>query len=231
MARRFSFGSLARWHAHPMTRLSLALAVAAATLVAAPIAASAMPPAAQWEIGPWVKGRNYSVGMPEHPSTAADEAVAFAFPLAGRGQIDAMTIATPPLEGARRITLSYRIDAEPGTRFIPDEARSETATVSLYVQRAGDNWTAKGPYASYRWYVPARAVIPLSPGRHSVTIGFDEPWTNVYGASNRADPEGYTAALAETSRIGIAFGSLSMRSHGVFATAPATFTLLALDVE
>ena len=103
--------------------------------------------------------------------------------------------------------------------------------MSLYFQQAGDNWSAKGRYASYRWYAPAHAVIPLAPGEHTVTVRFDERWTNVNGKPNHQAPEAFAAALGNTSRIGIAFGSRSARSHGVYVTRPASFTLLSLDID
>ncbi|WP_305096526.1 hypothetical protein [Croceibacterium aestuarii] len=210
----------------PTVFLSFALVAFAASG-----ALAAMPVADEWNIGPWVRGRNYSPGMPAHPAPGPGGSVQFRFPVAGEGQIDAMTTTVLPLSGASQVTLRYRIDIAPGTRFIADEARDEPATVSLYLQRRGDNWSARGAYASYRWYVPPRGVIPLSPGEHNVTIRFDEAWTNVHGQSNRDDPAGYATALRETSRIGIAFGSAALRSHGVFATGAATFTLLHLGIR
>jgi hypothetical protein len=189
-----------------------------------------MPPAQAWDIGPWVRGRNYSQGMPAHPSAAAGGPT-FAFPIAGRGQIDAMTTRVGPLAGAHQVTLRYRIDAAPGTGFVADETPGRAATVSLYLQRSGDNWSGSGRYAAYRWYVPERAVIPLAPGERTVTVRFDEPWTNVNGYPNSQDPAGYAAALAQTAQLGIAFGSINLRSHGVYATGPARFTLLRLDIS
>jgi hypothetical protein len=206
-----------------------ALLALAALALAAPALAQ-MPPAQAWDIGPWVQGRNYSEGMPAHPSPTPN-GLSFAFPIAGRGQVDAMTTGVGPLAGAHRITMRYRIDAAPGTRFIPDVRPGETATVSLYFPGRGDNWCARGRFGSYRWYVPARAVLPLEPGDHTVTIGFDEVWTNVNGVPNTQDPAGYQSALANTSMVGIAFGSAGRRSHGVYATGPAQFTLLALDIQ
>jgi hypothetical protein len=213
-----------------MTKAPLLIAslFAAAAL---PVAVAAMPPAQAWEIGPSIRGRNYSVGMPAQPVAARGGGVAFDFPVEGRGQIDAMITDVGPLAGARQITMRYRIDAARGTRFVADESPDQPATVSLYFQRRGDNWSARGRYASYRWYVPARAVVPLEPGVHTVTVGFDEPWGNVYGVENSQDPAGYRAALEDTARLGVAFGSSGLRSHGVYATGPARFTLLALDIE
>ena len=188
-----------------------------------------VPPADAWEIGPQIRGRNYSIGMPEHPIATGREGVAFDFPQ--RGEVDALTTAITPIAGARAIVLRYRIDARPGTRFVSAETPEQAATISLYLQRNGDNWSAKGKYASYRWYVPARAVLPLSVGTHKVEVRLDETWTNVRGWPNTQDREGFAAALQDTSRLGIAFGTASARSHGVYTTGPARFTLLDLEIK
>lgn len=216
-----------------MNRKAVLLALSAGAVAALPLsmAIAAMPPAQAWEIGPMVRGKNYSVGMPANPRPGPEEALVMDFPLAGRGQVDAMTTAAGSLAGARSITLTYRIDAAPPTRFVPDEVPDGTATVSLYFQRAGDTWSAKGRYASYRWYSPAHAVVPLAPGMHTIKVRFDEEWTNVYGKSNRSVPGLYAAAMRESSRIGLAFGSAGGRSHGVYATGPARFTLLNWKID
>ena len=122
-------------------------------------------------------------------------------------------------------------DAASGTRFIADEAPAETATISLYFQRAGDNWSGRGRYQSYRWYSPAQAVVPLTRGEHTVVVHFDERWTDVHGASSTELREPFRDALNDTETLGIAFGSSSLRSHGVYATGPARFTLIDLDIS
>jgi hypothetical protein len=205
--------------------LSLALALGTAP------ALGQMPPAEAWEIGPIVRGKNYSVGMPARPSAGPEGSLVIDFPAAGLGEVDALTTGVGPLAGARNITLRYRVDAAPRTRFIAVETQNEPATVSLYFQQAGDNWSGRGRFASYRWYAPARAVIPLAPGLHTVTVKLDEAWTNVNGQANSSVPEGFSAALRNTATLGLAFGSPSRRSHGVYATGPARFTLLGLDIE
>ena len=190
-----------------------------------------MPQATDWDIGPVIRGRNYSVGMPPHPTQARDGSLSMEFPIAGAGQVDALTTAVGPLAGARRITLRYRVDAARRTQFMADETPDQPATVSLYFQRSGDSWSGKGRFASYRWYAPGRAVVPLTPGQHSITIGFDEIWTNVNGQPSNAAGIGFADAMQDTARIGIAFGSAARRSHGVYATGPAKFTLLGLDID
>lgn len=211
--------------------LRTAILTAAAGMSAAiPLVVQAMPPAQAWEIGPNIRGRNYSVGMPSQPDMAAGGALSFEFPRNG-GEIDAITTGVGPLAGAREIVMRYRVDAPRGTRFVSSETPDQTATVSLYLQQAGDNWSARGRYASYRWYVPQRAVMPLSPGEYTVRIRLDETWTNVNGIPNTQSPDGFAGALQQTERIGVAFGTSSARSHGVYATGPARFTLLALDIR
>ncbi|WP_435419268.1 hypothetical protein WAB17_06870 [Parerythrobacter aurantius] len=212
-----------------MTFRPLVLAISAALSAAIPLSVAAMPPADAWEIGPVIKGRSYSIGMPRQPDAERGGAVGFAFPV--EGEVDALTTAVGSLEGARQITMRYRIEAARGTRFVPSEAPDQTATVSLYLQRAGDTWSARGKYSSYRWYVPVRAVMPITPGTHTVTIRFDEQWTNVFGVPNTDDPQGFAATMRNTARIGVAFGSAGLRSHGVYATGPARFTLLSLDID
>lgn len=202
-----------------------------AALVLAPMGLAAMPAASQWEIGPWVRGRNYSEGMPANPEAAPGGGVRFAFPQAGRGQVDAMTTAIGPLDRARSITIRYRIDAAPGTRFVAFENPDQTATVSLYFQQAGDNWSGRGRFGSYRWYVPAEGIIPLAPGERTVTVRLDGPWTNVNGQPWTADPDGFAQAREQAATLGIAFGSAARRSHGVYATGRASFTLLGLEVR
>jgi hypothetical protein len=210
------------------TRILIAGVLAATVL---PVAVAALPPAAAWEIGPMVRGRNYSIGMPSRPAAAPGGGLTFQFPIAGSGEIDALTTAAAPLAGAREIRVRYRIDAARGTRFVPSETPDQTATVSLYFQRRGDTWSARGRYGSYRWYAPMSAVIPLRPGVHTMTVRLDDDWRNVHGVPHPQDPAGYAAALSETARIGLAFGSAGLRSHGVYATGPARFTLLGFDVR
>ncbi len=222
--------TLGQTYTTPMTR-KIALLVLAISAATVPAALAAMPPAEAWEIGPMVRGQNYSVGMPAHPKAGPNGSLAIDLPLAGAGQVDALTVEVGPLNGVRQITMHYRIDAAPGTRFVADEMPSEPATVSLYFQRAGDDWSGRGRYEAYRWYSPQQGVVPLTPGEHTVRVRLDEVWINVNGRPNDSEGAGFAAALADTARIGVAFGSSSRRSHGVYATGPARFTLLSLDLD
>lgn len=210
------------------------LAAAAVALAAAALLASAAfaagPPAAAWEIGPIIRGKNYSYRMPLSPQeTRAGASFAIPGPTAAQGHVHYVTVPTGPLKGARRISLTYRIDAAPGTRFVPQESPELPASLSLYFQRAGDGWTMRQP--DWRWYAPTGRTVPLTPGTHTVRIGLDEDWIAMTGPSAYANRDGFRAALEETARVGFVFGSAAGRGHGVYATAPARFTILDFRVE
>lgn len=213
-------------------RKNLALGLlAAATFGTAALAA--VPPASVWEIGPHIRGKNYSVGMPLRPQETR-QGWAFDFPHASRaaGHVHYVTFRPGPLTGKSRIKVRYRVTAERGTRFVPQEQPDEPATVSLFLQRNGDNWTAKGRYDFYRWYAPPETVQRISPGVHEITVDLDDPeWISVAFRPASENPSGFRAALRDTDRIGLVFGSSSLRGHGVYATAPARFELLSFELE
>lgn len=205
------------------------LAAASASLLAGS-AIAATPPAELWEIGPIIRGKNYSYRMPLHPQqTAAGPSFAIPGPTAADGHVHYLTVPTRPLVGARAIVLRYRIDAAPGTRFVPQESPHLPATLSLYFQRAGDSWTMRQP--DWRWYAPTHRTLPLRAGTHTVRISLDEDWIAMTGPGAHANPRGFRAALAETARVGFTFGSEGGRGHGVYATGPARFTILDFRVE
>ena len=137
-----------------MRKLAL-VAAASAALLSGP-AIGGGPPAEAWEIGPIIRGRNYSQRMPLRPDDSrAGPSFAIPGPTAAQGSVHYLTVPTGPLRGARAIVLTYRIDAAPGTRFVPRGSPQLPATLSLYFQRAGDGWTVRQP--DWRW--PARAIV------------------------------------------------------------------------
>ena len=65
-----------------------------------------------------------------------------------------------------------------------------------------------------------------------MSVSLDDPrWISVFGKPAATSPEGYAAAMAQTARVGLVFGSAEARGHGVYATGPARFTLLDFRVE
>src|SRR5688500_16247487 len=102
-----------------MTLKTIMLALIAAANVALPIAVAAMPPANAWEIGPLVRGRNYSIGMPANPTPTRDGGLTFEFPQGARGEIDALTTAVGPLSGAGQIHSPISHRRRPGHPLRP----------------------------------------------------------------------------------------------------------------
>lgn len=195
-------------------------------------AAAASEVASRWDIGPVINGKNYSVGMPRNLSESRD-GPSFDFPYASEaaGHVHYVTKPTGSLRNADSITLRYRIDAAPGTRILARERPGRPATVSLYFQRRGDNWSARGRYESYRWYVVHNKMMPLTPGVHEITVDFEDDWKAVLGSTAENNPAGFRDALAHADKVGFVFGSAGGRGHGVYATGPAKFTLLKFEIR
>lgn len=182
-----------------------------------------------WQIGPIAQGRNYSVNMPRYARPYGNGGFTFDFPYATRrnGHVHYLTKPVRSLEGARGITVRYSIDAAPGTRFVPQAAQDKAATVSLYFQRAGDNWSGTGRYNSYRWFAPHASVKTLAPGQFEMNVSLDDGgWVGVQGGVTSSQiPGAFDAAKANAARVGMVFGSQFLRGHGVYATAPARITV------
>lgn len=208
-----------------MTRfLPLALIAGAA----ASIAVAAASPAEAWQIGPIIRGKNYSVGI-SGTLRPGPQGPWFAFPEQGRGHIHYVTLPIGSIEGARQITVRYRIDAGPGTRFIAQQTQGP-GKFGLAFQRAGDNWSARGKYETYRWYSPA--IRELTPGVHSFTVRFDDPrWVGVMHSTASTNPQAFADARAQAASVSLTFGDESGRGHGVFATGAAKFTLLDFRIS
>lgn len=192
------------------------------------------PPAEEWEIGPVIRGRNHSVGMPPSPSPVRGGEWAFDFPVGSEeaGHVHYVTASAPDLSRFSRISYTYRIEAAPGTRFIPRESPELPATVSLYIQRRGDDWSGRRGRAHYRWFAPATHVTPIAPGTFRVTVSLSDPgWTQVWGQPAADHPREFAAALADAERVGLLFGSTFARGHGVFASRRARFVLVDFRME
>src|SRR5690606_37612620 len=174
-----------------------------------------------------------SHNMPLRPTpTREGFQIDFPWPDARAGHIHYVTFRHGPLEGKRRIVMRYRIDAEPGVRFAPQEFPDRQAVLSLYFQQRGDTWTAKGPYETYRWYSPAKTVVPITPGEHEISVDLEGDWISVYGKTPSLKPDGFRRALANTARVGFTLGTVADgRGHGVFATGPATLTVTSFEIR
>ncbi len=214
--------------ANHMTKLIATLALGSLALGGA---VAAQAPADTWTIGPVIKGRNYSVGMPATLQASA-QGPSFEFPTTGRGHVHYVTLDGGALPQRGTMVLRYRIDAAPGTRFVSQETPGAVATISMVFQRAGDTWTARGAYANYRWYAPSATVAPVSPGEHTIRVSLSDPaWVNVNGQNSGNLAAAYSDALANGVRAGFVFGTSQARGHGVYATGPSRFTVLDFRID
>lgn len=204
-----------------------------AMLALAGSAALAAPAAADWTIGPHIRGKNYSVGMPLQP-TPTRNGWTFDFPYPDRsaGHVHYVTFDPGSLAGKSRIVVRYRVDAARGTRFVPQEHPELPGAVSLVIQQRGDSWNARGRFEHYRWYSPAPKVAPIRAGEHEMVVELTDPnWVSVYGRPAAQNPRAFQNALANVDNLGLVFGSTAARGHGVYATAPARFELLSFRLE
>ena len=164
----------------------------------------------RWTIGPVVRGKNYSVAMPPSPAPVEGGLFGFEFPLVP-GEVDYVTArADADLRGR---TLRFRFEIEGDGAFVASETPAVSARVRLHFQRAGDNWSGRGPYVDYRWW--SRAFVELKPGSHVLEVPVTpDAWFSVMGQGSL---DGFEGAAREASEVGFTFGGM-FAGHGVSLT-------------
>lgn len=195
---------------------------------AQPAAAASDPRA--WTIGPFVRGRNYSKGVPLHPTARRGGGWHVDLPRAP-GSVHAVTFRHGSLAGKRRIVMRYRIEAARGARILAASDGRSPSAITLYFQRGGDNWTGRGRYETYRWYATFATRSPMSPGEHVMVAPLDGAWTAVSTSRAHSSPGAFRAALAGADQVGFVLGGGDGYGHGVFATGPARLIVTDFRVE
>jgi hypothetical protein len=213
------------------TILALTFAASSGAAPASAAAATAQAPdAGAWTIGPIVRGRNYSRGMPLHPTPRRGGGFVIDLPQAP-GSAHYVTFRQGSLAGKRRIVMRYRIEAAPGVRIVPLTNPAQASMITPFFQRSGDNWTARGPYESYRWYATFATQSPLHPGTFEIVAPLNGNWTAVETSSARTNPEGFRDAIANADQVGFVLGGGDGYGHGVYATGPARLIVTEFRVE
>ncbi|HEX8126413.1 MAG TPA: hypothetical protein VF548_12605 [Allosphingosinicella sp.] len=196
--------------------------------------ATALPAAASnpesWTIGPFVRGRNYSKGMPLHPTARRGGGWHLDLP-AAPGSVHAVTFRHGPLAGKRRIVMRYRVEAARGTRILAASDGRSPSMITLYFQRRGDNWSGRGRFETYRWYATFATQSPLAPGNHVIVAPLDGPWTAIETSKAVTSPGAFRAALADSDQVGFVLGGGDGFGHGIFATGPARLVVTDFRVE
>ncbi|HEY0326815.1 MAG TPA: hypothetical protein VGC46_12680 [Allosphingosinicella sp.] len=209
---------------------ALALLAIPAGSAGASAASAFTQDAGAWTIGPIIRGRNYSQGMPLHPTPRRGGGFVIDLPQAP-GSVHYVTFRHGSLAGKRRIVMRYRIEAAPGVRIVPRTNPAQASMITPFFQRAGDTWTARGAYETYRWYGTFATQSPLRPGTFELVAPLDGNWTSIQTSSAQGNPEAYRAALANADQVGFVLGGGDGYGHGVYATGPARLIVTDFRVE
>ncbi|HEX8621753.1 MAG TPA: hypothetical protein VF718_07250 [Allosphingosinicella sp.] len=208
----------------------LALAALAACGDVAPAGAAVPADPAAWTIGPIIRGRNYSQGVPLNPVPRRSGGWHIDLPQAP-GSVHYVTFRHGPLTGKSRIVLRYRLELEPGARLLAASDGKSQSMITLYFQRAGDNWSGRGRFEAYRWYATFATQTPIRPGSNEIVAPLDAAWTAVERSSARTNPEAFRAAIEEADQVGFVLGGGDGYGHGVFATGRARLVVTSFRVE
>jgi hypothetical protein len=185
---------------------------------------------AAWTIGPIVRGRNYSHGVPLHPVPRRGGGFQIDLPRAP-GSVHYVTFRHGPLAGRSRIVMRYRIEADPGVRILAASDGRSPSAVTLYFQRSGDTWSGRGRFETYRWYATFATRTPILPGNYEMIAPLNGPWTAVERSTARNSPAAFRAALAGADQVGFVLGGGDGYGHGVFATGRARLIVTDFRVE
>ena len=215
--------------------LTRACVLAAVVLLAACGGEREDPPgdparAESWQIGPIIRGRNYSEGAPLRPSPTPAGGWHIDLPQAPSG-VHYVTFRHGPLTGKSRIVMRYRVEADPGVKIVPAADPKLPSIVTLYFQRRGDDWSGVGEYETYRWFATFASHTPIEPGEREMVAPLGDLWTAVETSSARSNPAAFRAALAEADRVGFVLGGGDGYGHGAWATGRARLTVIDFRVE
>lgn len=212
--------------------LNLLLLVAGCGDIAAagPAGARAVPTASGWEIGPVIRGRNYSQGAPLRPIARAKGGWYIDLPRAP-GSVHYVTSPYGSLAGKSRIVMRYRIDAAPGVRVLPITAPQLPSIITLYFQRGGDDWSGRGAFEAFRWYATFASQSPIASGEHVLVAPLSGSWTAVETSNARNNPIAFRESLLRADRVGFVLGGGDGYGHGAFATGPARLIVTEFRIE
>lgn len=183
-----------------------------------------------WVIGPIIRGRNYSVGMPLHPTPRRGGGFHIDLPRAP-SSVHYVTFPHGSLSGKRRIVMRYRVETDRGVRIEPSTAPGAPSMITLYFQRAGDNWSGKRRFESYRWYATFATHSPIVAGEHTMVAPLNGPWTAVQTSSARTNPDAFGYAIADADQVGFVLGGGDGYGHGAHATGRARLVVTDFRVE
>jgi hypothetical protein len=181
-------------------------------------------PGSAWEIGPVINGRNHSIAA-SRPSAFGG---GWGFTISQASEPHYVTFRHGSLRGKRQIRMRFRVEGQAGA--IVHGAKCPIASpsaVTLYFQRAGDDWTTDGA----RWWATfASARLDGPVGETEIVASLDGKWTSVLNMTAANNPNEFAAAKAQADRVGFTFGNCTGFGHGARATAPMRFVVTRFQI-
>jgi hypothetical protein len=181
----------------------------------------------KWTIGPIIRGRNYSPGMPLHPSSGPD---GFRIELPhAPASVHYVTFKHGPLTGKSRIAMRYRLEVDPGVRIVPTTDPKLPSAITLYFQRSGDKWSGRGKYETYRWFATFATHWDLRAGEHVMVAPLDAAWSAIQTSTAASAPEALREAIANADQVGFVMGGGDGYGHGVHLEGAGRARLIVTD--
>lgn len=182
--------------------------------------------AASWEIGPVIRGKNYSLNMPLRPTQDADRTWFLEFgPESGPHYV---TFPHGSLVGKTVIRGRFKIEGPPGARIWGKACPDQPSSLTLFFMSANPDWYGDGG----RWWATFATKRPLEVGAEfEVVARLDANWTSVLTMSRESGPREFEDALANADRVGFTFGDCESFGHGARATTTVRFRVLDFRVE
>ncbi len=182
--------------------------------------------AGSWEIGPVIRGKNYSLNMPLRPTQDGDGTWYLEFgPDSGPHYV---TYPHGSLVGKSVIRGRFKIEGAPGTRIWGKACPDQPSSLTLFFMSDDPKWRGDGG----RWWATFATLRPLEVGAEfEVVAPLDGNWTSVMTMTRETGPREFEDALANADRVGFTFGDCESFGHGARATATVRFRVLDFRVE
>lgn len=181
----------------------------------------------KWTIGPIIRGRNYSPGMPLHPSKHQD---GFQIELPhAPASVHYVTFKHGSLTGKRRIAMRYRFEVDPGVRIVPTTDPKLPSAITLYFQRSRDKWSGRGKFETYRWFATFATHWDLKADEHVMVAPLDGAWTAIQTSTAASAPEALREAIADADQVGFVMGGGDGYGHGVHLEGAGRARLVVTD--
>ena len=163
-----------------------------------------------------ISAPTWMIEQPQPPRTLDGELWTIDIPQVG--SVNYVTRPAPVLTDKKRIDIKIKFEGRALARNSNGKAK-----LTLYMQRKGDDWSAQGPMAGYRFY--GANSLYLQPGE--LEFGAELApgnWRNVYGQQDEA---AFRALLADPARIGFVLGDpgTGNTGHGIYGDPSAKITL------